>query len=83
MNSVTVTFTVRSEEGTVLERKTITLGPYTHTAGSIAATFPSTAGRKGSIEFVASGYGVGVIGLRFNPTGAFTSFHVLSNFNWL
>jgi hypothetical protein len=79
-----VTFTVRAEDGTVLERRLLSLVPYSHTAGSIASNFPTTAGRRGSIEFVTSGtFGIGVIGLRFNPSGAFTSFHVLSNVNWL
>ena len=79
-----VTFTVRAEDGQVLERRTMALDPYTHTAGTVPATFSSTAGRRGSIEFVTSGsFGVGAIGLRFNPSGAFTSFHVLSNINWI
>ncbi len=79
-----IQFTVRSENAAILERKTITLDPYTHTAGSIPGTFASTVGRRGSIEFsVPSGFGVGALGLRFNPGGAFTSFHVLSNINWL
>lgn len=83
-NTALVTFTVRNEAGDVLERKTIMLEPFTHTAGAIPATFPSTAGRRGSIDFVTSGSnGVGVVGLRFNPAGSFTSFNVLSNINWL
>jgi hypothetical protein len=81
-NPMDINFIVRAENGTVLERKTIRLDGYTHTAGTIAATFPSTAGRRGTLEFTTSGYGAGVIGLRFNPSGAFTSFNVLSNFNW-
>jgi hypothetical protein len=82
--SARVTFTVRNENGDVLELKTLTLPGLTHTAGTIPATFSSTAGRRGSIEFITSGtYGIGVVGLRFNPTGAFTSFNVLSNINWL
>jgi hypothetical protein len=78
-----VRFTVRSEGGVVLEQKTMILDAYTHTAGTIPATFPSTVERRGSIEFTSTNFGVGVIGLRFNPSGAFTSFHVLSNINWL
>jgi hypothetical protein len=79
-----ITFNVRSENGAVLERKTMRLDAFSHTAATIAALFPSTAGRRGSIEFVSSGTeGIGVVGLRFNPTGAFTTFHVLSNIDWL
>jgi hypothetical protein len=82
--AATVQFTVRGENAAVLERKSLTLDPLTHTAGTIPATFPSTAGRRGSIEFqVSNGFGVGALGLRFNPGGSFTSFHVLSNINWL
>jgi hypothetical protein len=84
LSSANITFTVRSEDGTVLERRTMTLTPYSHTAGTISGTFPSTVGRRGSIELVTSGtFGIGVVGLRFNPSGAFTSFHLLSNINWL
>jgi hypothetical protein len=79
-----VEFTVRSENGSVLERKTITLDPFTHSAGTIPATFNSTVGRRGSIEFnVLNQFGVGALGLRFSPRGSFTSFHALSNINWL
>jgi hypothetical protein len=79
-----ITFVVRSENASVLERRTMILDAFSHSAGSIAVMFPSTAGRRGSIEFVTSGtIGIGAVGLRFNPTGAFTSFHVLSNIDWL
>lgn len=58
-------------------------GPF-RPAGTIPGTFPSTAGRREAIEFnVPNGFGVGALGLRFNPGGAFTSFHVLSNIDWL
>jgi hypothetical protein len=45
--------------------------------------WPETAGKKGSIEFRVNGWGAGVLGLRFHPSGAFTSFHVISNAMWI
>lgn len=78
-----VTFTVRSDDGSVLERKTFALGAYAHAFRTLSSMFPTMSGRSGSIEFaVNSGDGVGVIGLRFNPSGAFSSFSALSNVNW-
>jgi hypothetical protein len=82
VDPITVTATVRSETGAVLERKTITLGRLAHLAATVPSAFPSTAGRKGIIEFESTGYGASALGLRFNPTGPFTSFHVLTNIDW-
>jgi hypothetical protein len=78
---VVIPVVIRSQSGQILEQRTIRLGPYGHTAFTLPDTWASTAGRRGAIEFQASGFGVGALGLRFNG-GAFTSFHVLENFNW-
>lgn len=79
--SVVIPVNIRNEQGQVVDTRTIALGPYSHTAFSIPDTWPSTAGRRGAVEFITSGFGVGALGIRFGPA-AFTSFHVLSNFNW-
>jgi hypothetical protein len=82
-SSVVVPITIRNELGQVIDRRTENLGPFQHKAFAISDRWLTTEGLRGSIEFVTSGFGVGVLGLRFNPAGAFTSFHVLSNINWL
>jgi len=82
-SSVVVPITIRNESGQIIDRRTESLGPFQHRAFAVADRWPTTEGLRGSMEFVTSGFGVGVLGLRFNPAGSFTSFHVLSNINWL
>jgi hypothetical protein len=78
-----IPITIRDEDGQVLTTKTIMMNGYAHIAGSLPAMWPETAGKKGSIEFRVNGWGAGVLGLRFHPSGAFTSFHVISNAMWI
>lgn len=81
LNFVDIPVTIRNQAGVVIDRRTISLGPYGHTAFSLPDTWFSTSGRRGAIEFLTSGFGVGALGLRFNGS-AFTSFNVLENINW-
>jgi len=80
--SVSIPVNIRDETGQIIDQQFIGLGPFAHTAFNTPDQWPSTAGRAGGIEFLTSGYGVGALGLRFNRF-AFTSFPVLTNFNWL
>lgn len=73
---------VRDEDATVLERTKLTLGPFQHQTYTLPARWPSTNNRRGIIEFQSTGWGASAMGLLFNPGGAFTSFHVLSNPDW-
>ena len=82
-SSIIVPISIRNEAGQIIDRRTESLGAFQHKAFAISDRWLSSDGLRGSIEFVTSGFGVGVLGLRFNPAGAFTSFHVLSNINWL
>lgn len=81
LNSVIIPVTIRNQAGQIIDQRTISLGPYGHTAFSLPDVWFSTAGRRGAIEFQTSNFGVGVLGLRFNGS-AFTSFNVLENINW-
>jgi hypothetical protein len=81
LQSVVIPVNIRNELGQIIDRRTITLGPYGHTAFTLPDTWPSTSGRRGTVEFLTSGFGVGALGLRFGAA-SFTSFHVLSNFSW-
>ncbi len=81
-NSVIIPVNIRNQAGQIIDQRTISLGPYDHTAFVLSDTWGSSAGRRGAIEFQTSGFGVAALGLRFNGA-AFTSFHVLENFNWV
>ncbi len=81
-NDVSIPVNIRGQNGQIIDQRTIHLGPYNHSAFTLPDTWTSTAGRRGAIEFLASGSGVGALGLRFNGS-AFTSFHVLENLNWV
>jgi hypothetical protein len=80
-NDVVIPVNIRNQAGQIIDQRTIRLGSYNHTAFTLPDTWSSTAGRRGAIEFLTSGFGVGALGLRFNGS-AFTSFHVLENLNW-
>jgi hypothetical protein len=80
-DAVVIPVNIRNQAGQIIDQRTVRLGSYGHTAFTLADTWGSTAGRRGAIEFLTSGFGVGALGLRFNGA-AFTSFHVLENPNW-
>jgi hypothetical protein len=79
--AVVIPVNIRNQAGQIIDQRTVRLGSYSHTAFVLPDTWGSTAGRRGAIEFLTSGFGVAALGLRFNGA-AFTSFHVLENLNW-
>jgi hypothetical protein len=81
-DTIVVTATVRDDLGTQLASTQTTLSGWVHQAYGVAAKWPATAGKRGAIEFTTTGWGAAALGLRFNPGGAFTSFHVLSSPSW-
>jgi len=78
---VVIPVSIRNQAGQIIDQRTIGLDAYSHTAFTLPDTWLTTAGRRGAIEFQTSGFGVAALGLRFSGS-AFTSFHVLENFNW-
>jgi hypothetical protein len=80
-NTVDIPANIRNELGEIIDTRHLSLGPYGHVAFTLPDTWPSTSGRRGIIEFLTSGFGVGALGLRFNGA-AFTSLSVLENFAW-
>lgn len=80
--SVSIPVNIRNELGQIIDHESFSLGPYGHTAGSIPATWPSTVGIRGTVEFITSGFGVGALGIRFSGA-SFTSFNVLENIGWV
>ena len=77
--------TIRNNEGAILKQAKMSLDKLRHQAFSTATTWPETAGQKGSLEFRVTGdsLGISALGLRFHPGGSFTSFHTLSNVDWV
>ncbi len=82
VDSVVIPVNIRNQAGLIIDQRTVKLGPYAHTAFTLPDTWSTTAGRRGAIEFLTSGFGVGALGLRFSGA-AFTSFHVLENLKWV
>ncbi len=73
---------IRDENGTVISAgATITLGGNGHTAFGLAAQFPVTADKRGTIEFdTPAGGQISVLGLRFTPpNNALTTIPALAN----
>lgn len=79
---VVIPVNIRNQAGQIIDSRTVRLDSYGHTAFTLPDTWASTVGRRGTIEFLTSGFGVGALGLRFSGS-AFTSFHVLENLNWV
>jgi hypothetical protein len=80
--SVVIPVNIRNELGQIIDTRQFSLGPYSHAAFVLPEAWRSTAGIRGAIEFLTTGFGVGALGLRFNGF-AFTSINVLANINWL
>jgi hypothetical protein len=72
-----MTAVVRDDTGAAITTQTIQLPPNGHTAFVLATNYPTTANRRGTVEFDEPVNGqVRVLGLSFNPASAFTSIPV-------
>jgi hypothetical protein len=78
-----VSAVIRDEDGNVIGERSLRLGALEHMAASLPVYWKETQNRRGSIEFKTSEYGLTALGLRFNPTGPFTSFHTLVDIHWV
>jgi len=72
-SSLTVFFTFRDEGGIQTHLDSLTLQPGNHTAFLLSTQFPEVANLKGTVEFSTPDFGLSILGLRFNPDGAFTT----------
>ncbi len=74
-SSANVSVTVRDDTGaTTLQTRTLTLPAQGQASFSLAGRFSQTVKKLGTVEFVPPAGGqIGVLGLRFNPTGAFST----------
>lgn len=73
----TLTINIRDEDGNRILLDQVALKPYEKQVFSLGARYPQTAGRRGTIEITCNPGYFAALGLRFNPGGAFTSFHSL------
>jgi len=81
LNIVNFPVNIRDEKGQLIDTRNFSLGPSSHTSFSLPNAWGTTAGKRGTIEFITSGFGLGVLGLRFNGA-AFTSLNVMQNSSW-
>ncbi len=67
-----------SFEGSLIRLDAFTLAPGAKLVFSMPDRYPETLGKGGTITVGTLARFLSGLGLRFNPTGAFTSFHTLS-----
>ena len=79
VQSTNINVYLRDQNGVELGSTTVSLPPLGHEAFVLPTLFPQAAGQYGTVQFVpASGQQVGVVGIRSDPSGAFTSIPVLT-----
>ena len=72
--SASVGIVIRDDDGTVLLTGSITLPAQGHSSFDLATNYPISSQHSGTVEFDTPPNGqFSVLGLRFNPTGAFSS----------
>jgi hypothetical protein len=73
-----VEVTIQTADARILRLDSFTLAPGSKVVFSMPDRYPESRGQTGSILVRTSSRSLSGLGLRFNPTGAFTSFHTLS-----
>ncbi len=80
--AIQVVATLRDQNGQPLGSQSsiyISLPPQGHQSFVLTSIFPAAAGNYGTVTFTpGSGQQIGVLGIRYTPTGAFTSIPVLT-----
>jgi hypothetical protein len=65
---------IRDDTGAMLQVQTLTLPALGQISFDMATRFPTATGKRGTVEFgTPVGGQITVLGLRFNPTGAFST----------
>jgi hypothetical protein len=74
-----VAVSIYDKDDKALQQDEFYMDPLTHRAFVLADKYPVTRGRIGYVKFSTTGLGgVAGIGLRFSPSGTFTSMHFVS-----
>jgi hypothetical protein len=76
--TASVQVSIRLPDSSILRLDSFTLLPGTKLVFAMPSRYPEAIARNGSIFVSTSGPAFSALGLRFNPDGAFTSFHALS-----
>jgi hypothetical protein len=76
-SAASLTVTVRYSDGTMETPSFPSLASRNHESFTIPGQFPNASNRSGVVEFVSSSP-VYAVAFRFNPTGAFTAFEIVS-----
>ncbi len=78
--STSVAVTARDKNGLVVATSTITLPALGHQSFVLATQIPALANVRGTVQFVPpTGTQISVLGIRADPSGAFTGIPVLAN----
>jgi hypothetical protein len=77
-NSIVVQVTAYSTDGIIVRQDAFNLPPGNKSVFSMPDRYAEARGRNGRLNISTTGASLSVLGLRFNPGGAFTSTHALS-----
>ena len=77
-NSAVVQVTAYSTDGLIVRQDSFSLPPGNKLVFSMPDRYAEARGRNGRLNISTTGTSLSVLGLRFNPGGAFTSTHALS-----
>lgn len=82
LSTLTITAIFCDENGKTIGTDVFTMNSMTHQSFILTTKWPVTANRRGTVYFkTGTDIGLAVLGLRFNPQGAFTSVHSLETFD--
>jgi len=79
--NITVTVTFRREDGALIVADTFNMGSRAHRSIVPASSYPTTAGKRGTIEISTTGTHLSVLGLRFGAS-AISSIEPLVSSKW-
>jgi hypothetical protein len=81
-SSITIQLNFRDESGASIFTTSFPLGPRRHRAFVLSWEYPNMANRKGILEISGGNLQMGIVGLRFGPTGAFSTILPMDNIGW-
>jgi len=81
-SAVSIFITFRDEFGNAFASDNFLIPPLAHIAVTLTSNYPQTIGRRGSFEISTGGLWVNVLGLRFGPSGVFSSVTPLVSWKW-
>lgn len=83
LGSATMSITFRDEGGVPFLTDSFQVPPQGHVAYTFTTRYPQTVGRRGTFEISSSSVWASVLGLRFSPSGVFSSVTPLVSITWI